>query len=87
MNVSATTSLDENFDTIRMKNRLKQQKFEPEPTFEKTINEIKASHLKSITSMDTNVSAITLKKPSSSSKNIRSNIMALILLQSPVKSP
>ena len=34
-------------------------KFEPDPTFENTINEIKDSHLKSIASVATNLSAIT----------------------------
>ena len=42
-----------------MNSRIEVEKFEPEPTFENTINEIKDDHLKSITSIDMNVSAIT----------------------------
>ena len=67
--------------------RIKVEKFEPEPTFEKTINEIKTNYLKNITSIDMNVSAITLDKPSFSSENIISELMPWILLQSLGKSP
>ena len=42
-----------------MKNRFGVEKIEPEPTFEKTINEIKYIHLKSIASAAIHLSAIT----------------------------
>ena len=58
-NPSNITSFDEIFDTLCMKNSFEAEKFEPEPTFDNTINEIKANDLKSITSIDINVSAIT----------------------------
>ena len=54
-----TASFDNNFDQLSMNNRFKATKFEPDPIFENTINEIKDNHLKSIASSDTNVSAIT----------------------------
>ena len=63
-NPSAIKSFHENFDPICIKNSFEAAKFEPEPTFEKTINEIKANSLKSITSIDMNVSAITSNKHS-----------------------
>ena len=50
-----------------MNSRTETEKFEPEPTFENTIHDIKASHLKSTTYIDMNLSAITLNKPSLSS--------------------
>ena len=43
-----------------MNGRNEVAKFEPGPTFEKTINEIKDNHLKSITSTTMNLSANTL---------------------------
>ena len=49
-----TTSFDENFDPLSMNSRTKVAKFEPGPTFEKTINEIKDNHLKIITSIAMN---------------------------------
>ena len=58
-----TTSFDKNFDHLSMNNRFEAAKFEPDPTFEKTINEIKSNHLKSITSVDINISSITSNKP------------------------
>ena len=63
VNSSAITSFDENFYSICINNSFKAEHFEPEPTLEKTINEIKANHLKSITSIYMNVSAINLKNP------------------------
>ena len=54
-----TASFDNNFDQLSMNNRFKATKFEPDPIFENTINEIKDNHLKSIASSDMNVSAIT----------------------------
>ena len=62
MNLSAITSFDDNFDPICTNNSFEAEKFEPEPTLEKNINEIKANDLKSITSIDMSVSAITSNK-------------------------
>ena len=67
-NLSAIKYFDGNFDPLFIKNNSEATKFEPEPTFEKTINEIKSKHLKNITSIDMNVSDITPKKLSSSSE-------------------
>ena len=47
-----------------MNRRIEVAIFEPEPTFKKTIDEIKDDRLKSITCIDMNASSITLKKPS-----------------------
>ena len=57
-NISVITSFDENFEQLSMNIIMKIAKFEPEPTFENTINEIRANHLKNITSIGTNVSYI-----------------------------
>ena len=38
MNLSAIISLDENYDAIFMYNSFAAEKFEPEPTFETTLN-------------------------------------------------
>ena len=70
INLSYITSFDGNFDQLSMNNRIEAAKFEPGPTFENTINEIKANHLKIITSVDMNVSSITSNKPHLSSKHI-----------------
>ena len=69
-----------------MNNSFEAEKFESEPTFENTNNEVKANHLKSITYIDMNVSAITYNKPSSPYEHLKSDIMPWILLLSPVKS-
>ena len=53
-------SFDDNFYQLSMNNRIKAAKFEPEPTFENTINDIKDNHLKIIASATINISAITL---------------------------
>ena len=58
-----------------MNNSFEAEKFEPGPTFENTLNEIKDIHFKSIASIDMNVSYITSNKPSLSSEYIKSNIM------------
>ena len=42
-----------------MNSRIEVKIFEPEPTFEKTINDIKDNHLESIASTAMNLSAIT----------------------------
>ena len=78
--------LDEIFDQLSINSRTEAAKFKPEPTFENTINDIKENNLKSITSIAMNPLAITSKKPSSSSENLKSNIMSWILLQSLGKS-
>ena len=70
-----------------MNSRIEVAKFEPEPTFEKTINEIKYNHLKCITYMDMNVSAITSNKLRYSFENLKSNIIPCKLLQASGKSP
>ena len=75
MNISDITSFCGNFEQISMNSRIEVAKFETEPTFEKTINDIKTNHLKIITSIGINVSAITLNKPSLSSEYLKYNIM------------
>ena len=55
-----TTSFDDNFDPLSMNSRIELAKFEPGPTFEKTIHDIKDNHLKSIISTTMNISSITL---------------------------
>ena len=87
MTSEAITLFDKSSYHLSIKNRTGAEKFKLEPTFENTINEIKANHLKIITSIDMNVSAITLNKPSSSSENLKSDLILWILLQSPEKSP
>ena len=54
-----TTFFENNFDQLSINNRFESAEFEPEPTFENTINDIKYNHLKSITSDAMNISAIT----------------------------
>ena len=87
MNISDITLFDENIEQPSMNSRVEVANFEPEPTFEKNINEIKYNYLKSITSTDTNLSAITSNKPFLSSEHLKYNIMPWILLLSPEKSP
>ena len=60
MNLSDITSFDENFKQVIMNSSIEVEKIEPEPKFEKTINEIKYNHLKSIASSAIDISAITL---------------------------
>ena len=86
-NISAITSFENNSDPLCINNSFEAATFEPEPTFEKTINEIKSNHLKSITSIDINISSITSNKPPFSSEHLRSYLVPWILLQSPEKSP
>ena len=59
MNLSAITFFDDNIEQLSMNSRIEVVKFEPEPTFEKTINEIKDDNLKIIASTAMNLSAIT----------------------------
>ena len=76
-------SFDDNFYQLSMNNRIKAAKFEPEPTFENTINDIKDNHLKFITSIAMNISAINSNKPSSSFEHLKSDLVPFIILQSP----
>ena len=80
-------SFNKNFEQLSINSRNEVSNFETEPTFENTINEIKANHLKSITSINMNVSSITPKTLSSSYENIKSNLVSCVLLQSPGKIP
>ena len=59
MNISAITLFDDNFKHLSMNSSIEVAKLKPEPTFEKTTNDIKDNHLKNITSIDMNVSSIT----------------------------
>ena len=60
INLSAITLFYMNLEQISINSRIEVTKFEPEPTFEKTINDIKDNHLENISSAATNLSAITL---------------------------
>ena len=80
-------TLTKNYDPLCINNSFEAATFEPEPTFEKTINDIKANHLKIITSIDINVSSITSNKPSSSFEHLKFDLMSWILLKAPEKSP
>ena len=84
-NISA--SLDNNFEHISVNSRIEATKFEPETTFEITINNVKYNRLKIITSIDMNLSDITSKKRSLFYEHLKDNLMPCIVLQSPVKSP
>ena len=55
MNLSDITSFEGKVDPLSMNNIFEASKFEPEPKFEKTINEIKANNQKSIISIEMNV--------------------------------
>ena len=86
-NPSAITYFDKNSDPICINNSFESEKFEPEPTFEKTINDIKSNNLKIITSIYMNVSPITYKKPSSSYEHLKPDLMLWIPPKPPEKSP
>ena len=58
-NSSAITYFGKISDPLCINYSFEAEKFESELTFENTINEIKADNLKSITSIEINVSAIT----------------------------
>ena len=58
MNLSDITLIDENIKQLSMKIIIEVETFEPEPAFEKTINEIKWNHMKSIASTVMNLSSI-----------------------------
>ena len=59
MNLSDITFLKDNFEQLSMISIIEASKFEPEPTFENTINDIKDNHLKSINSTSFTLSDIT----------------------------
>ena len=75
-------SFDDNFNHLTMNNITEVEKFKPERTFEKTINDIKDNHLKSITYIATNLSAINLNKSPSSSEYLKDNLMHLSSMHS-----
>ena len=87
MNLSDITFLKDNFEQLSMISIIEASKFEPEPTFENTINDIKDNYMKTIASAAMNLSAITLEKPYLSSEHLKYDLMPCILLQSPEKSP
>ena len=60
MNLSAITLFVENIEQLIMNSSIEVSKLKPEPTFAKTTNYIKDNNLKSISSADMNLSAITL---------------------------
>ena len=60
MNLSPINLFDENFKQLCMNTSIEGAKFEPEPTFENTNNEIKDNYMKSISSAAVNLSAINL---------------------------
>ena len=55
-----TTSFDKSHDPFSMNSRIELVKFEPEPTFENTTNDIKDDYMKNIASAVMNLSAIPL---------------------------
>ena len=79
INISDTTLFDENIEQPIMNIRIEVETFEPETTCEKTIHDIKANNLKSITSIDMNVSDMTSNIPASSSEYLKSDLMLCIL--------
>ena len=87
MNLSAITLFGDNLEQLSMNSIIEVAKFKPEPTFEKTNNEIKYNHLKHITSIDMNVSSITSNKHFLSSEHLKSDLMPCIFLESLGKSP
>ena len=82
MDLSAINLFDKNIEQLSMNRRIEVARFEPEPTFENTIYEIKENRLKSITYIDMNSSSITSNKTTSSSEHLKSYLMPWILLQS-----
>ena len=80
-------SFDENFDHLSINTKIEVEKFEPEPTFENTINKIKDNNLTIITPNDMNLLDIPFNKTSSSTENLKSDLMPRVVLQSPGKPP
>ena len=75
------TSFEEYFEQIGTNRESKEEKFEPKTKFEKNIDEIKADHMKIITSIDMNISAIVSKKTYYFYKHLNTNIMPRIILK------
>ena len=59
MNLSDINLFDDNLEQLIMNSRIEVEKFDPKPTFENTINEIKYNHLKIIAFSAKNSSVIT----------------------------
>ena len=78
--LSVINSIDENIEQLSMNSKIEVAKFGPEPMFENTINNMKNTHLKFITSIDINVSPITFNKPYLYYEHLRANFMPRILL-------
>ena len=70
-----------------MNSSIEVTKFEPETTFENSIDEIKADRVKIITSLDVNKIFITSNKSYFSSEHINDHLMTWIVPQSRGKSP
>ena len=87
MNLSTIISFGDIFEQLSMNIIIESAKLEPETIFENTISDIKANHLKSITSINMNVSAITPNKPSLYYEHIKLNLIPWIIRKSPVKPP
>ena len=82
INLSVIALLTDNLEQLSMNTRIEVAKFEPKPTFKKTINDIKSNQLKIITSVDMNVSFIILNKPYFSSEHLETYLISYIPLQS-----
>ena len=78
-------SFDKKFEPIIVNSRIEGTKFELETTFEINIDEINADNVKSITSLDINLSDITSNIPSLYSGHLNENITSWIFLKSPEK--
>ena len=78
-----SSSFDNKFEQIGVNCRIEATKFEPEATFKNNIDDVKVYHVKSMTSLDINISAITSNKPSLFSEHLNANLMIWIVLQSP----
>ena len=63
MNLSGISLFNKNIEQFSMNRKIDVSIFEPEPTFEKTIDEIKYIHLKSITNIIMNVLHILQTNP------------------------
>ena len=55
MNLSSINLFEHDFKQISMNISIEVEKFKPEPTFDKNINEMKDSHMKSIASATINI--------------------------------
>ena len=75
MNLSAINLFGDNIEQLITNSIIEVSKCTPEPTFEKTTNDIKDNHLKNITSIDMNVSSITSNRYSSSSEHIKPTLV------------